>query len=900
MKSNRPPKWADRFLEWYCAPEYIEEIQGDLHEAFHRRRKQSGIGWAKFLFTIDVIRSLSLETLDKSILNSSNSSVMFRNYLTIALRNLLRKKAFSFLNILGLAISLSASLLILEHVRFERSYDSFHANHDRIYRVILERKTANVHHLLSTNHPGAGPTLKAEFPEIEEFARMLPPGIRMPPLVSLSCTDNENNEKIFLQENIYLVDPSYLKLFSFPLIQGDAQTALDDGSSIVISESMARKYFGTGDVIGKSLLGDGGRKTFKVTGVFKDVPENSHMKFDMLVSWWFVNEQSIRDQEGFWKWPEFLTYVRLSPGVDARQFEAKLADFYLRHNETYLKNMNIEEHPRFQLLTDIHLKSPRMEKEYAVVGSEKMMNFLLLIAVLILSVAWINYINLSTAKSVERAKEVGLRKVVGALRGQLVGQFLFESAMINLMAISVSILFTFLVYPYFGQFTGRGTGNSLLDSGIVQDPVIWLAFLMMFLVGSLTAGLYPAFIMSSFKVVTVLKGKFFGTRPGIATRKILVGAQFVISIALIAATIMVFRQVQFMRNHDLGYAKDQLLIVRDARVVDSLHFMRKETFKTELKTSPEIKNVSITSEIPGTLLTQVNFIRNINEGTEGNTKVSMYFVDHNFAPTFGLEILAGRNFTEQDRLQGHDAKSNPIMLNRKIIERLGFKKPEDAVNQLVYFGLGADDWVGEIVGVTENFSQQSLRVDYEPLIFFPAPFGDYIAVNLDMTSIPVTIQFIKEKFEKAFPGNPFDYFFMDDHFNKQYASDQQFAKIFGLFTGFALFIAGLGLYGLSLFMISQRTKEMAIRRTLGASISAMVKLFSKDFIVIIITANLITLPIAYYLAGMWLDNFAFRVNVGWVMFIVPPLVLLTISLATVSFQTIKTGLISPVKSLRSE
>jgi putative ABC transport system permease protein len=434
----------------------------------------------------------------------------------------------------------------------------------------------------------------------------------------------------------------------------------------------------------------------------------------------------------------------------------------------------------------------------------------------------------------------------------------------------------------------------------MHDPAFWLSCIVIFLLGSLLAGLYPAFVISSFKIVTVLKGKFFGTKSGIAMRKVLVGSQFVISIALIAGTIMIFRQVRFMQNHDLGYAKDQLLIVRGARVVDSLYVMRRETFTSELKSYPQVKNVSITSEIPGGLLSQVNSIRRINEGPEGNVSVSMYFVDHNFAPTFGLKILAGRNFTEQERLNGHEAKSNPIMLNRKIIEILGFKNPEEAVNQLVNFDLGADTWVGEIVGITENFSQQSLRTDYEPLIFFPAPFGDYFAVNIDMINVPATIEHIKEKFEASFAGNPFDYFFMDDHFNRQYASDQQFAKVFGIFTGLALFVAGLGLYGLSLFMISQRTKEMAIRRTLGASISNMVRLFSKDFITLIVIANLVTLPVTYFLADLWLDNFAFRINIGWLMFIVPPLVLLMISLATVSFQTIKTGLVNPLKSLRSE
>jgi putative ABC transport system permease protein len=899
MKKNRPPKWADNLLEWYCAPQFIEEIQGDLHEAFYRRCDKGGRFRARLQFILDVVRSFSIRTFDKSILQSINSSAMFKNYLIIAFRNLLRKKAFSLVNILGLAISMAASVLILEYVRFERNYDRFHPFHDRIYRVVLERETPTVHHVVSATHPGVGPALKAEFPEVEEYARMLPPGIRMGSMVAISNVDDKNGEKMFFEENIFIVDPSFLRVFSFPFIQGNSQTALDDASSIAISESMAKKYFGSVDPMGKTLMADGERN-FKVTGVFKDIPHNSHIKFDMLVSWWFVEDKSRLDEDGSWKWPEFFTYVRLAPGVSIKQFEAKLKDFHYRHNDHYLKSMNIKEQSRFQLLTDIHLKSPRMDKERAVIGSEQMMNFLLLIAVLILSIAWINYINLSTSNSVERAKEVGLRKVVGALKKQLVAQFLFESAAINFIAISLSLVITFLIFPYFSQLTGRGSENSLLDSGMIQQPVVWLAFLTIFLGGSLLAGLYPAFVISSFKIATVLRGKFFGTKSGIAMRKVLVGTQFVISIALIAGTIMIFRQVQFMRNHDLGYAKDQLLIVRAARAVDSLSVIRKETFKSELKSYPQIKNVSITSEIPGALLSQVNYIRRLSEGTEGNATVSMYFVDHDFASTFGLKILAGRNFGPQDRLHGPEAKSNPIMLNRKIVEMLGYKTPEEAVNQLVNFGLGAANWTGEIIGITENFSQQSLRVNYEPLIFFPAPFGDYFAINLDMKNVPATVQQIKEKFDASFPGNPFEYFFMDDHFNRQYASDQQFAKVFGLFTALALVIAGLGLYGLTLFMISQRTKEMAIRRTLGASISNMVRLFSTDFIKLIIIANLITLPVTYYLAGLWLDNFAFRISIGWLMFVIPPVVLLIISLSTVSFQTIKTGLISPVKSLRSE
>lgn len=897
---NIPPEWADKFLQWYCAPHFIEEIQGDLHEAFHRRCKERGVFQANFLFILDVLRSLSIRTFDKSNFSSPNSNAMFTNYLKITFRNLQRSKAFSLVNILGLAISMTASLLILEYVHFERSFDKFHFNSDRVYRVLLERETPAVHNFHSTNHPGVGPALKAEFPEVEEYARMLPPDIRMPQTVALSYVDDKDNEKIFLEENYFIVEPSFLKIFSFTFLQGDPIHALDDASSIIITESLAKKYFGSADPMGKTLAADGGRLNFKVTGVLKDIPDNSHIKFDFLVSWYFVRSAPPLDDAGAWIWPEFFTYVRLAPGTSAVELEDKLHDFYYRHNGEFLKKNDIKEHAKFQLLTDIHLKSPPMGKERAIIGSDQTMKFLLLIAVLILSIAWINYINLSTSKSVERAKEVGLRKVVGALKRQLITQFLFESAAINFFAISIAVLITFLVYPYFSELTGRGFDNKLLDSPLLQNPMFWLAFILIFLLGSLLAGLYPAFVISSFRIATVLKGKFFSSPSGIAMRKILVGTQFAISIALIAGTIMIFRQVEFMRNHDLGYAKDQLLVVQGPRIADSLYHKRKETFITGVRAYPAINNMSITSEIPGGLLSQVNNIRKYNEGPEANIKVSMYFIDTNFFPTLDIEIVAGRNFVEKDRLVGPTAESNPIILNRKIIETLGYKNAEEAVNQRVNFGLGADTWVGEIVGISENFSQQSLRVDYEPLIFFPAPFGKYFVVNLETNALPSTLQHIKEKFDASFPGNPFNYFFIDDHFDRQYAADQQFAQIFGLFTGLALFIAGLGLYGLTLFVITQRTKEIAIRRILGASISNMVGLFSKDFVRLIIIANLITLPVVYFMADQWLNKFAFRINIGWIMFVVPAATLLLISVATVGLQTLKTGLINPVRSLRTE
>ena len=898
MNKHRPPLWADRFLEWYCAPPFLEEVQGDLYEAFHRRCKEVGPHWARWLFIVDVLRSFSFRTLDYSLLPSLNSLSMLRNYLKLTVRNLFRRMAFSFINIMGLAIGMAAFFLIIEYTHFERSYDRFHENSDRTYRVYLERYPAR-HRLISSNHPGAGPALKAEYPEVEDYARMLPQSVNLGKVVTLSHVDQNGREKVFFEENIYSVDPSFLTVLTFPLKYGNAETALIDPSSIVITESIANKYFEGENPVGKTLILNGGR-SFNVTAVLYDIPANSHVKFDILTSFWILENIKGSFDSGMWKWAEFYTYVKLARNEEAKKFEAKLEGFIERHNGEYFRKTNVHERLRLQALTDIHLRSPAMHNEREVHGSEQMVHFLLIIAGLIIFIAWINYINLGTSKSLERAREVGVRKIVGALKRQLITQFLLESAVTNFVALILSFIFTAVAYPYFSELTGKNIGSNLLESSLILEPAFWFVVGGIFLAGSFLAGFYPAFMLSSFKVISALKGTVFRSQSGINLRKVLLTSQFIISIALIAGTVTVFKQVRFMRNHELGFSKDQLLVIKPPGVVDSTIIRRVESFKAEMKRSPHVHNITFSSEIPGGLVASRNGIRRFDEGPDAITNAYQYFVDHSFIPTYQLTVVAGRNFTEMERLRSPDTKSNPIILNRKIVETLGFKNPEEALNELVLFGLGGNDWIGEIVGVVENFSQRSLKNDYDPLIFFPAPRPTFITVNLDLANLEQTIAFAKEQYERAFPLNPFDFFFVDDHFNRQYIEDQQFGNVLSLFTCLALIVAGLGLYGLTIFIMSQRTKELALRRILGASLSNIVRLFSKDFVTLIVISNVITLPIVYFLSDRWLNNFAFRIDIGWLVFVVPFLILLTISLTTVSFQTIKTGLSNPVNSLRSE
>jgi putative ABC transport system permease protein len=826
---------------------------------------------------------------------------MIKNYLKIAYRNLLRNKLFTLVNIFGLAIGMAACFLIVQYVRFELSYDKFHEEHDRIYRVIIDADKESS----ATNHPGAGPALKQDFPEVQEYARIVHQSIFMGNSSTWAYVDEKGEMKSFNEDRVYCADPSFITMFSFPFVYGDPQQALADNSSIVISQSISRKFFGNENPLGKTLL-LGGERPFTVTGVFKDVPENSHVKFDILVSFFLRDGWNGGwNHEWDWKWAEFFTYVQLDPQTDPSKLQAKFPALVEKFSGERMKERNKKYRFVLQPITDIHLKSPNLAKEQEVHGRESTVYFLSVIAFLILIIAWINYINLSTSKSLDRAQEVGLRKVVGASKRQLVTQFLFESVLVNILALVLSILFVILMFPYFNQLVGKNVGDFVLEFTILNESFFWVALIGIFVLGAFLAGLYPAFVLSSFKIVSVLKGKFFGSRSGVMLRKALVGFQFAISVALLAGTIAVLKQVSFMRKQDLGYIKDQLLVVKTPQVGDSTLHNRMQSFKTELGRNSNIKSLAPTSEIPGRQISQLNFIRNFDDGNENGFLCYHFWIDKDFVTTYGLNVVAGRNFNEQEQMLFQEERENtamPIMLNEKAIRQLGYKDPQAAVDKLIKFGLGPRDWVGKIVGVIQDHHQRSLKDDYDPIIFFPSRdfFGEYLTINMSMQDASETISFVEGQFKQTFPGNVFEYFFLDAFFDRQYAADNQFGKVFGLFSGLALLVAALGLFGLSTFMISQRTKEIAIRKVLGATIQSMIYLFSSDFMKLILVANVIALPIAYWFISRWLDSFAFRDEIGWIMFVMPAAILLIISLVTVSIQTIKTGITNPVKALKSE
>lgn len=906
MRQNKqvlPPKWANAFLEWYCHPRYLEEIQGDLHEAFHRRYAVLGPVRARLLFVLDVLRSISFKNIDIGFISPKYSMTMFGNYLTVAYRNLSRNKLFSLINIFGLAIGLAACFLVVQYVLFEMSYDRFHPNADRIYRVLLHGKNTQS----TATYPGIGPALEADFPEVEESARMLHQSLFLADNIAVTYDDGAGNVISFNENRLYDVDPSFLRMFSFSFLYGDSVNALSKTGTVVISETLSRKFFGDQNPIGKTLhlLG---RFPFTVNGVFNDIPENSHIKFNILMASWMQNRmESDHTNEGLWKWQEYYTYIRLKPLANPKALEAKLPGFMRKYLGDRLDETSGAGQIELQPLADIHLRSPNLIKEREARGSASTVYFLMVVAVMILAIAWINYVNLSTSKSVERAREVGLRKMAGATRPQLITQFLFESAIVNLVALILTAVIVLLTLPYFNQLAGKNISGGL--TAMLSQPRSWLFVLAIYIVGTFSAGVYPAFVLSSFRIANVLKGKLLSSGSGVSLRKALVGSQFVISVGLIAGTIIVFKQVTFMRDNETGYAKDQLLVIRTPMAIDTTFHHKLALFKTELRKTPDIRNVTASSEVPGKMISMLNHARNHNEGPEDDFTYYQFFIDKDFVETYDLKVVAGRNFRSNDHLPDFDeirAEPVPVIVNERVTELLGYQTAEEAVDQLVTYGLGSTDWTGVIVGVVENHHQRSLKDAYDPILFFHVTKpnsglkGQYITINLNMEHPDASLAAIRGEYSRVFPDNPFEFFFLDDYVNRQYASDQQFGKVFGLFSGLAIVVACLGLFGLSTFIITQRTKEIAVRKVLGATISSMIYLFSRDFVKLTVIANIIALPLVYLAAQRWLSSFAFHTNIGWIIFLLPAVMLLIISVATVAVQTVKTGLADPVRSLRSE
>jgi putative ABC transport system permease protein len=817
---------------------------------------------------------------------------MLKNYLKTSWRSLVKNKVFSLINIAGLSLGMAACLLILQYVSFQLSYDQFNTHAADIYRVVNDRYQQGklVQHGTIT-YSGVSVAMKKDYPEIVNSTRVEPVG---DPVITY------NNQQFGKQVGL-AVENAFLSMFNYPLLAGNAATALKEPNAVVLSATMARTIFGTGNytsLIGKAITVQRDKQPYIVTGICSDVPENSHLQFNFLLSY-----VSLYSGNGNWKQADydftdsdFWHYIQLRPGTDYKALEAKLPAF----SQKYFQGSKVsgsDEKFYLQPLSKAHLYSD-FEYEIGITGNATVVWGLLIIALFIIVIAWVNYINLSTAKSMERAKEVGIRKVSGATQKGLIQQFLAESVLVNLVALALALVLVFCLQGSFNRLIQHELSLSYLFRKGLNGYQVSMALVALVVAGMLISGFYPAFVLSSFKPIQVLKGKFVSSGKGIVLRKTLVIGQFAITVALIIGSIVVHQQIRFVNRQDLGMNMDQMLIVNGPRLTqwDSTFIDRVNSFKEEVKQLPHVKGATNSQQTLGNELSRAFDVR-LSTGDKNHTYTMRNLgVSYDFIDVYGIKLLAGRNFTRGD-YNYQWQRLHTTVINESATKLLGFAAPADAVGKsIVLFGR---QW--DVIGVINDFHHKSLRYAVEPMVLLPG-YGtqDAISVKVDAKDLPATIAAIKNKYDAFFPGNLFDYFFLDDHFNKQYADDQLFGKVFALFAGFAIFIACLGLLGLSLFATAQRTKEIGVRKVLGASVSNIVALLSKDFVKLILIAFVIATPVAWYIMHQWLQHYAYRIAIPWWIFAGAGVLALAIALATISFQAIKAALANPVTSLRNE
>jgi len=814
---------------------------------------------------------------------------MFSNYFTIAYRNVLKNKTFSAINIIGLAIGLAACLLIFQFVSFELSYDKFNEKFERTYRVTNDRfQNGKLIQHGTIMYPTIGPMMAKDYEEIEEYTRLMPGGE-----VTVKV-----NDRIFSGESCLFADEHFLSVFTFPVLAGDKLSSLKDRYSMVITERTAKKYFEVSDnnytdIIGKTLYWGLDLQPYTIKGICQDVPSNSHIQFDILVSYSTLISPNDHDADDSWTWSDMRHYLVLKQGADYKELESKFPDF----SERYFKGDKVSgsvEKFYLQPLKKAHLYSD-YEYDIAKIASGKAVWAMLIVAVFILFIAWVNYINLTTSRALERAKEVGLRKVMGAIRVQLIKQFLFESLLLTTIAFIAAIILSNAFQSTFNQIVG--TPLSLLKVIAEADTFTITIVLTLLTAGIVISGFYPAFVLSSYQPVTVLKGKFQRSSSGQWLRKALVIFQFTASGALITGTLIVSRQIKFMNEADLGINLHQTIVVRPPERTpwDSTFIGRIQGFKHKLSQLNEVVSAATSGRIPGTRLGRT-FNMKMKESTSSeHYTMSNFSCDYSFFDTYNIPLLEGRKFLPTDH-QYEWEKINTVILNRKAIELLGFKNPKDIIGKQLTFW----DRDFNIVGVVGDFHQESLRKPKEPIFFVPSYGRGATSIRLKSENYEKVIPDIEAAYKEFFPDNIFEYFFVEDRYKQQYDDEARFAKVVNIFTVLAIIVSCLGLIGLSSYAAVQRTKEIGIRKVLGASLFNIVSLLSMDFIKLIILATIMSLPIAYFALQNWLEAYAYRIPLGWILFVMPIVMILFIAAITMSFQIIKTAMTNPAETLKYE
>ena len=804
---------------------------------------------------------------------------MLKNHLKIAFRHLMTDKKGSLLQLMGLSVGICSFLLLMQYVFFEKSYDQYHTQKENIYRVTADiYRNGTLNNQSATTYLALGPSLQRDFAEVENYVRFFP-----------SSAIIQIEEERFREQKLYYVDNNLFEVFSIPLISGEPNTALSAPNSIVISEKLAQRYFGTTDCINQSIELENWhqQRFYTVRGVMENLPENTHLQSDVFLS--LTTLSSVPGTIPDWSWRDFYNYLLLKPET-AQRLEQKInTTDYIAEQYDRFGQLNIKHELHLQAITDIHLRS-NLSLEVAVNGSAQSVQILFLIGLFLLLMAWINYVNLTTAKAITRAKEVGVRKTIGASQATLIAQFLTQSLVLNIIAFGMALLLVKAIQPFFQQLVGK---NLSLDW--FQNPILLASILVFFVLGLIISSTYPAFVLSRFSPQDALKNYNTSSAKGSLLRKSLIVFQFSLSILLIISTITAFQQLQFMRQKNLGMDISRSISVNAPITRDSSTYAKFNVFKNRLLQNNAIESISAAHLVPGDIELWVPGIRKIPADPNNNSSqiIHLNSIDPSFIPQFELNMLAGRNYYPEEA----STHSDGMILTETACKTLEIEKIEDAIGQQ-YYCMG-DTF--SVIGVVSDYQQWGFQKAAGDYVFINRPdeFRRY-AVKLKGTNLDNSLAFIENTYQTIFSDGIFEYVFLDEHFNQQYQADAQFGKLVSLFASLGIFISCLGLLGLSLFMILQKRKEIGIRKVLGATTIGLIQLLSKDFLKLVVIAFIIATLGGWYFMNEWLENFAHRISLQWWVFALAGLLALTIAFFTVSLQSIKAALANPIAALRAE
>lgn len=888
MNTN-PPRWAERLLEFFCAPHLLEEVQGDLYERFERQVNLFGAKIARRQYVWNVLSFIRPFALKRKKNEFSTtflySPTMLINYLKIAFRNLVRHKMFSSLNILGLTVGTVCCLYILLYVKDQFGYDNYHKDAENIYRLqtnILHNGGDQPMFNSGTSSPIIAPTMKKDFPEVVEYTRVLNFFTAKNNLLGV-----EGKTETFIDDKGFLVDSTFFNVFTYQFVEGAPEHSLDAPYTVVLSKTIAEKLFGQEKAINKRIkVGNNlNTTTLTVTGVYDDSFGKSHLRPSFLVS---LNSGGLGEfarNNTEWGGNNFIySYIKLKPNFNPESVNAKMPALLRRYGGKRIAELGMKKTVSLQKVTDIHLYSKGITNQTDKVSDISFLYILLTIAAFIQLIACINFVNLTTARSVRRAKEVGVRKAVGAFRSVLIGQFLGESMLIAFISIFLALPIVKLLLPFLNSLT-----DSTLALTITQNLDILLITVLVALATGLLAGIYPAIYLSSFKPVSVLKGTFKFNPASVVLRKGLVVFQFSIAIVLIIGVLVISKQLDFMQNKDLGFDKKQKVVVSLSNENAQKHFT---ALKNELLTQHQIKNIGGVRYYPSQQFLQDMLVFKSGGTMDKGVLIKNNVVDEGFFKTLGIKLIAGRNFTPADT-------NNQVILSEKSVKDLNLTV-ETAVGTQVFTGTGDNIEAYNVIGVHKTYINNSLKDEMTPVMTHYSSQPEYMVLDVQAENYESLFANVEKIWKKLIPTVPLQYSFLDEDLQKQYSEEKTLRKIINSFTLIAILISCLGLFGLAMFTSEQRTKEIGVRKVLGASVVSITTLLSKEFLKPVLIALLIASPLSYYAMHKWLEGFVYRTEVGWESFAVAGIAIVAISMFTVSYQTLKAALVNPVTTLKSE